>query len=151
MLFPIKNTLQQDFDNIADELDMFVLTGGDDSALRRTVELKLASKVMQRNKPVIGICHGAFLLTDLLGGHIQETIGHTNTSHSVYYFGDEYSVNSYHSLAITKPHISATTLVVDPEGNTEAWIDKKLAGIVWHPERMENAWIPDEIQNLFKI
>ena len=150
MLFPIKNTLQQDFDKLADELDMFIITGGDDSTLRRTIETKLASRIMQRNKPVLGICHGAFLLTDLLGGHTEETIGHTNTSHRVYYFGDEYSVNSYHNLAITKPHTTATTLVVDPEGNTEAWIDKKLAGIVWHPERMETPWIPDEIQSLFK-
>jgi hypothetical protein len=30
----------------------------------------------------------------------------------------------------------------------EAWIDGKLAGVVWHPERMDNPWLPDEIHNL---
>ena len=49
--------MQQDFDKLADELDMFIITGGDDSTLRRAIETKLASKIMQRNKPVIGICH----------------------------------------------------------------------------------------------
>jgi gamma-glutamyl-gamma-aminobutyrate hydrolase PuuD len=146
----IPNKLDQDFDKIADELDMFIITGGDDSVLRRTVETKLAGKVMQRNKPVIGVCHGALLLTDLLGGETKNTDSHYDTHHSVYYFGDEYYVNSYHGLLITKPHTTATSLVIDPDGNTEAWIDKKLAGIMWHPERMNSPWLPDEIQTLFK-
>lgn len=149
-LFFVKNDLSQDFDKLADELDMLILTGGDDSTLRRTVETKIAAKVMQRNKPVLGVCHGAFLLTDLLGGEINETPNHSDTYHCVYYFGEEKIVNSYHNLAIAKTHSSATTLVTDAEGNVEAWIDKKLAGVVWHPERMETPWLPDEIKNLFK-
>jgi gamma-glutamyl-gamma-aminobutyrate hydrolase PuuD len=73
-----------------------------------------------------------------------------DSSHSIYYFGDEYLVNSYHTQRIEIPHKSATILAVDPEGNCEAWIDKNLAGIVWHPERMQNPWIPEEIENLLK-
>ena len=149
-LFFLPNTLEQDFNHIADELDMIILTGGDDSTLRRTVETKIASAVMQRNRPVIGICHGAFLLTDLLGGQVQDATAHQDTSHCVYYFGEEKTVNSYHNLCITKPHKTATVLATDPEGNCEAWIDSKLAGIVWHPERMGSPWIPDEIKNLFE-
>jgi gamma-glutamyl-gamma-aminobutyrate hydrolase PuuD len=149
-LFFLPNTLEQDFDHIADQLDMIILTGGDDSTLRRTVETKIAAAVMQRNRPVVGICHGAFLLTDLLGGQIQDATAHQDTSHCVYYFGEEKTVNSYHNLCITTPHKTATVLATDPEGNCEAWIDHKLAGIVWHPERMGSPWIPDEIENLFK-
>lgn len=150
MLYFVPNKLEQDFDKLADELDMFIMTGGDDSILRRTVEIKLSTKIMQRDKPIIGICHGAFLLTDLLGGEVNSIDNHRDTNHSVYYFGDEHYVNSYHSLTITKPHSTATSLVVDANGNCEAWIDKKLAGVVWHPERMESPWLPDEIQTLFK-
>ena len=47
--------------------------------------------------------------------------------------------------------MTATVLVVDPHGNCEAWIDKTIAGITWHPERMDDPWIPDEIQDLLKI
>jgi gamma-glutamyl-gamma-aminobutyrate hydrolase PuuD len=148
MLFFIQNNLDQDFDKLADMIDVLILTGGDDSALRRTVETKLASKVMQRNKPVIGICHGALLLTDLMGGFVEETMCHNDVLHQVYYFGEERTVNSHHSLAIRKLHTTGTELVVDTEGNCEAWIDKKLAGVMWHPERMLHPWMPDEIQDL---
>ena len=75
-LFTLPNNLDQDFHNIADQLDKLIITGGDDSVLRRTVEIKLAAAMMQRNKPVIGICHGAFLLTDLLGGEVEEVDAH---------------------------------------------------------------------------
>ena len=147
-LFYLPNNLNQDFDHIADSLDCLILTGGNDSNLRRTVETKLASKVMQRNKPVIGICHGAFLLTELLGGTIIDVDAHTNTKHPVLYFGEIKEVNSHHSLGIEKVHTTGTVLCTDELGHVEAFIDKKLAGVVWHPERMDNPWIPDEIHTL---
>jgi hypothetical protein len=39
-------------------------------------------------------------------------------------------------------------LANDVDGNCESWIDGKMAGIVWHPERMDTPWIPDEIEQL---
>jgi gamma-glutamyl-gamma-aminobutyrate hydrolase PuuD len=150
MLFFLPNYLNVDFDYIADDLDCLILTGGDDSTLRRTVETKLATKVMQRNKPVIGICHGAFMLTDLLGGVVEPILGHKDTTHKINYFGDLISVNSYHDSAITKLHKTGTQLCSDDNGHTEAFIDGKLAGVVWHPERMEVPWLPDEIEDLLR-
>ena len=144
----IPNSLTQDFSSLADSLDAFVITGGDDSALRRTVEIKLASAMMQRNKPVIGVCHGAFLLADLLGGQISDVKDHHSVEHSVEYFGEVQIVNSYHDLAIRQLHKTGTALCRDNDNNVEAWIDGKLAGVVWHPERMANPWLPDEIEDL---
>lgn len=147
-LVPIANRTDQDFEQLAVDLDAVIITGGDDSALRRTVELKLAGQMTLRRKPVIGVCHGAFLLADVLGGQVEEVIGHHNTEHTVMYFGDSYQVNSYHTLAITRLPKRATPLATDPEGNIEAWIDANVAGVVWHPERMKEPWIPDEIKTL---
>jgi gamma-glutamyl-gamma-aminobutyrate hydrolase PuuD len=147
-LFYLPNSTAQDFDQIADNLDSFIITGGDDTALRKTVEIKLASAMMQRNKPVVGICHGAFLLTDLLGGKMIEVDAHRDTSHPVFYFGDIQEVNSYHSLGIEKLHGTGTVLCTDELGHVEAWIDGRLAGVVWHPERMDRPWLPDEIETL---
>ena len=141
----IPNTLEQDFVELADGLDAFIITGGDDSTLRRTVELRLATQVMQRDRPVIGVCHGAFLLTDLLGGQVMDVQNHYGIEHSVEYFGEVQIVNSYHDLAIRQLHKTGTALCQD---NVEAWIDGKLAGVVWHPERMANPWLPDEIEDL---
>lgn len=147
-LVPIANRTDQDFEQLAVDLDVLIITGGDDSALRRTVELKLAGQMALRKKPVVGVCHGAFLLTDVLGGQVVETVGHHNTTHDVNYFGESVSVNSYHTLAIKQLHRSGTALVTDSEGNCEAWIDGNTAGVVWHPERMKTPWLPDEIVNL---
>jgi gamma-glutamyl-gamma-aminobutyrate hydrolase PuuD len=110
--------------------------------------MRLATHMIARQKPVIGICHGAFLLTELLGGEIAEIDGHTDSEHEINYFGELITVNSYHSLAIKIPQRSATILANDDHGNCEAWIDGTTAGIVWHPERMTSPWIPDEIQSL---
>jgi gamma-glutamyl-gamma-aminobutyrate hydrolase PuuD len=144
----VPNTLEQDFVELADSLDAFIITGGDDSTLRRTVELKLATVVMQRNKPVIGVCHGSFLLTDLLGGLVTDVQDHHSMEHSVEYFGEVHMVNSYHDLCIKKLHQTGTALCYDNGQNVEAWIDGTLAGVVWHPERMNQPWLPDEIEHL---
>ena len=147
-LFYLPNSTAQDFDHIADHLDSFIITGGDDSTIRRTIEIKLASAMMQRNKPVLGICHGAFLLTDLLGGSVTEVDAHMEQLHHVMYFGDVKIVNSFHNIAIDKLHDTGTVLCTDKLGHVESWIDRTLAGVVWHPERMDEPWIPDEIETL---
>ena len=147
----IPNRLDQDFEQLADSHDCLIITGGDDSAIRRTVEFKLATAVMKQQKPILGICHGAFLLTDALGGRVDQCEGHMDTEHAVEYFGLEHTVNSYHTQAITQLHSSATGLVYDNNGHCEAWIDQCVAGVVWHPERMEQPWLPSEISILLHI
>jgi gamma-glutamyl-gamma-aminobutyrate hydrolase PuuD len=147
-LFPIANRPNQDFSNLANELDCFVITGGDDSTVRRLTEVRLATHMIARGKPVIGICHGAFLLSELLGGEIAEIDNHSDTKHEINYFGEIIEVNSYHSLAIKTPQKTATILAYDQHGNCEAWIDGKTAGVVWHPERMSEPWLPEEIEQL---
>ena len=144
----IRNDVAQDFESLADTLDCLIITGGDDPALRRIVETRMATQMLARGKPIIGICHGAFLLTDLLGGEVTDVITHMDTSHPIWYFGEEKTVNSYHNLCINDPPGSATVLAVDSEGYCESWIDGKIAAVVWHPERMEVPWLPDEIENL---
>ena len=145
---PIANRTDQDFEQLAVDLDALIITGGDDSALRRTVELRLAGQMTLCKKPVVGVCHGCFLLTDVLGGQVVEVEGHHNTTHNINYFGELVEVNSYHTLAIKELHRSGTVLATDSEGNCEAWIDGQTAGVVWHPERMKTPWLPDEIVNL---
>ena len=147
----IANTLNQDFDLIADNCDSFIISGGDDSALRRSVELKLASKMMQRNKPVVGICHGAFLLAEMLGGTIEEIKNHSEVDHLIFYHREVREVNSYHNLGIISLPEKTNIICRDYSGNIEAFIDGNLAGIVWHPERMENPWIPPEIAYMLRI
>lgn len=147
-LFPIANNYKQDFVQLATQLDCFVITGGDDSTIRRITEIRLATQMIARQKPVIGICHGAFLLSDILGGKIVNVNGHKDCEHQINYFGELFTVNSFHDLTIKYPQKTATILANDHDGNCEAWIDGLTAAIVWHPERMSNPWIPEEIHSL---
>lgn len=144
----LPNRLDQDFDQVADNIDLFVITGGDDSAIRRTTELKLANIMMSLEKPIFGVCHGCFMLTEILGGIIINKFGHKGTEHPVIYQNQSFTVNSYHNLGIFQPHSSAKILAIDDENDCEAWIDGNLAGVVWHPERMNDPFLPAEIQEL---
>lgn len=149
-LLAVANRQDQDFAELVDKLDALIITGGDDSTVRRATEIRLAKLMFVARKPVVGVCHGAFLLTDLFGGEIVQVEHHMDTDHSVYYFGEKRQVNSYHDIGIKRLHPGATELVVDAQGHCEAWIDGTLAGVVWHPERMSTPWLPDEIENLLK-
>lgn len=150
-LFFVSNRLDQDFTELANTLDCLIITGGDDSAIRRTTELKLATKMMALQKPILGVCHGCFLLQDVLGGTIADIKEHHNTEHDVFYNDKKYNVNSYHALSIKQLHSNGKVLVTDKDNNIEAWIDNNIAGVVWHPERMETPWLPIEITNLLGI
>lgn len=144
----LPNRQDQDFESIADELDFVILTGGDDNMIRRTTELKMAIQMMQRRKPVLGICHGCFLLAQVSGSRIDHKPGHRETEHSIEYAEQSWTVNSYHDLCIRQLHSSARSLAWDQDGDCEAWIDGSTAGVVWHPERMAEPWLPDEIKQL---
>lgn len=150
-LFFVPNTLNQELDLVADNSDSFIITGGDDSDLRRTVELKLATKMLQRNKPVVGICHGAFLLAEMIGGEIIEVQNHQDVDHPIFYHNEVLEVNSYHNLGIKAMPNNVSVICKDYLGNVEAFVDGNLAGIVWHPERMDNPWIPPEIALMLRL
>lgn len=150
-LYFIPNRLDQDFNSIVEECDSLIITGGDDSALRRAVEFKLATAMMMAHKPVVGVCHGSFMLSDVLGGVVSPVFDHMDCDHIVDYYGQQILVNSYHTQTITELHSSGRVLATDSNGHCEAWIDGNIAGITWHPERMENPWIPSEINNLLYV
>jgi len=147
----IPNTLEQDFDQLTQQLDCVIVTGGDDSVARRTTELKLASLMLQAHKPILGVCHGAFLITDVLGGTVNSVSGHSDTNHTIDYHGKKIEVNSYHNQGILRLHSTGRVLATDEQGHCEAWVDRMVAGIVWHPERMAEPFIPAEIQQIMKL
>jgi putative glutamine amidotransferase len=125
-----------------------LITGGDDHPVRNQIEHELADSMLSRNLPIIGICHGCQFLTTKLGGTVVSVEDHQDCYHQVTYHGEPHLVNSYHSLRIEQPPPGATVLAQDPDGYVEAWIQGRTAGVMWHPERMQQPWIPKEIQQL---
>ena len=130
------------------DLDALIVTGGDDHPVRNQVEHKLIDIMLARDIPVIGICHGCQLLTQKLGGTVVPVADHQDSYHEVFYQDEPHLVNSYHNLRIERSPPNATVLARDPDGHAEAWIQERIAGVMWHPERMTQPWIPEEIQLL---
>ena len=143
-LIAIPNRLCSPFPNI----DLLLITGGDDHPVRNHIEHELVDSMLARNLPVIGICHGCQLLTQRLGGSVVPVEAHQDCCHEVVYQDQAHLVNSYHKLRIELSPPGATVLARDPDGHPEAWIQGQIAGIMWHPERMAQPWIPREIQAL---
>jgi carbamoylphosphate synthase small subunit len=145
----IPNIIDQDFDKLASTLDLLILTGGDDSPTRMVTEIKIATAMMKQSKPILGVCHGAFVLTDLLGGSLGKRDEHMDTEHTIIYNKKRITVNSFHTNGINSIPDTARSLAVDEDGNCEAWIDNNIGAVVWHPERMAEPFLPHEIAEFF--
>lgn len=104
--------------------------------------------MMIRSKPILGVCHGALLLTHLCGGQVEEAENHYGVDHEIMCDGNVINVNSFHSMKISKVHPNAKSIAFDYQGNCEAWVDGNLCAIMWHPERMINPFIPCKIEEL---
>ena len=130
------------------DIDLLIITGGDDHPVRNHVEHELVNIMLSRDLPIIGICHVCQLLTQRLNGYVVPVDDHMDCYHEVFYQGQQHLVNSYHKLRIEQAPKESTVLARDPGGYVEAWIWGSIAGIMWHPERMTQPWIPREIQLL---
>jgi len=145
-LIPIANRLCSPFPDV----DLLLITGGDDHPVRNQIEHELVDSMLSRNLPIIGVCHGCQFLTKKLGGTVVPVEDHQDCYHEVEYHEQQHLVNSYHKLRIERSPPGATVLARDPDGYPEAWIQGKTAGVMWHPERMTQPWWPDEVKRLLE-
>jgi gamma-glutamyl-gamma-aminobutyrate hydrolase PuuD len=143
-LIPIPNRLCTPVPDV----DLLLITGGDDHPVRNQIEHELTNSMLSRNLSIIGVCHGCQFLTTKLGGTVVPVEDHQDCYHEVEYHGAQHLVNSYHKLRIEQTPPGATVLARDPDGYVEAWILGRTAGVMCHPERMAQPWIPNEIQQL---
>jgi gamma-glutamyl-gamma-aminobutyrate hydrolase PuuD len=150
-LFFIPNTLNQDFNVMANDLDSLILTGGEYAEQRREVEQALINKMIERNKPVVGIAESAFQIAELLGGELDSVDKHYKVDHPIFYHREVLEVNSYHNRCIKHLPESVNVFCLDYLGNVEAFASDNLAGIVWNPEKMQKPWIPPEIAYMLRI
>ncbi|MFA6432630.1 MAG: gamma-glutamyl-gamma-aminobutyrate hydrolase family protein [Candidatus Paceibacterota bacterium] len=124
------------------------------TADRERTEKELFAYAQKSDMPVLGICRGAQMINVLSGGKLldlRETYGpvhgHVKTFHDVEIVAGLITglpkgpakVNSYHDFGFTKKELGqglvafakAKDGIVEGIGN----IDKKIYGILWHPER----------------
>jgi len=132
------------------EFDCLVLTGGPDSIERHTTEDLLFDHAIKLNKPIFGFCHGAFAVNDLTGGVNGYIAGHVQTDHEIIMDNSIYTVNSYHGQSIDKLGPDMEKVAMDLDGYTEAFKHKykPIYGIVWHPERMKEPVLPNDVRSI---
>ena len=132
------------------DFDCLILTGGPDTLARHVTEDKLFLHALKLNKPIIGVCHGAFAVNDLTGGINGTVQGHDNTAHPITMEGEDYIVNSYHGQTVKSLGKDMIAIATDSEYNIEAFQHKDLPiyGIVWHPERMKDPVLPSAVREL---
>ncbi|QZY54887.1 gamma-glutamyl-gamma-aminobutyrate hydrolase family protein [Crassaminicella profunda] len=178
---------------LIERLDGFLFTGGPDIhplsynqplklGIGRVVperdafELKLMKKVLQKDKPILGICRGYQLLNVYFGGTLYQDI-YTEKAARIKHVGDvlpkhypahkvilkekskvfdafgkkEILVNSFHHQAVEKIGEGLIENAWSEDGIVEGLQHKDylfVVGVQWHPEMM--AEIFEEQINIFK-
>jgi len=131
------------------DCDAVILSGGPFSVYRVLTETELIKHALSNDIPLIGICHGAFVINEFLGGVNDNIEGHNGTVHDVEMEGDVYEVNSYHGMNIAR--LADNLVILASHSKTvEAFVhrSKLIWGIVWHPERQTNPILPKDLHKI---
>jgi N5-(cytidine 5'-diphosphoramidyl)-L-glutamine hydrolase len=138
------------------ELDGVILTGGGDivgyasdatvTPERDRMEHALIEYSSAQGLPVLGVCRGLQALVNHYGGKLSPVDGHVAVRHSVR-FADGFisgaelpaDVNSYHDFGINESGLPdiLEACVWSEDQNVEgvSSTDRRIIGIMWHPER----------------
>lgn len=152
-LLPIPNNIKHFHTDTIKNADLVVFSGGNSmfpdswqyNPARLQVEKHVLDIACRYNKPILGISRGTHFLTVSLGGSLEKSSLHTE-DHAVQYNNTQISVCSRHEEILSSIPPGATVIATDPEGNCESWRLSNIATVLWHPERMKNHWIPEEIK-----
>ncbi|MDC0402613.1 gamma-glutamyl-gamma-aminobutyrate hydrolase family protein [Candidatus Pelagibacter sp.] len=130
------------------DYDLIVLAGGNNSTIQNKAD-KIRNKLndmiynfaLKKKINMLGICHGTHFLAKKLGFKIekkQNHIGFHKVNFKINKSTFKRIVNSYHNEIIKIKTVKSVNIFGIAEDNTiEAFHskNKKILGIMWHPER----------------
>ncbi len=132
--------------------DGILFTGGNDLASyggdapeRDLTEQQLLKYALRNDIPIFGICRGMQMLADYYGIELEKVSNHIRTKHRISGVISRQVVNSYHGMGITVINEPLIEMARSEDGVIEAFKHrtKKVAAIMWHPERGANFELAD--------
>ena len=109
--------------------------------IRRKIERYLIKYSINSNIPLVGICRGAQAINLYFNGKIIKIKNHAKVKHFIFFKNvkKKYKVNSFHDYGIKKNSLSKKLkeIASTKDGSIELFStnNKKILGIMWHPER----------------
>lgn len=135
--------------DIKQKYDLLILSGGNNlSKFSKTSYDKYRSKLddfylkysIRKKIPIIGICHGAHFIAYRYNCKISKSLNHLK-KHKIIFLNSQKKilVNSYHNYVIKSTGRDVLSIAVAEDKSIELFkiINKKIYGIMWHPERYE--------------
>lgn len=121
-------------------------TANDAAPERDAFESMLIDHALAQNIPLIAVCRGMQMINVHLGGKLVGISGHVAVRHEISACSEKHKlphiVNSYHNWCIPEAGLADNleAIALDSSNNIEAYryVDKKVVGIMWHPEREES-------------
>ena len=166
-IFDNTNLTEEELEDLYMQIELcdgFILQGG---LISCNYEIELAKKIIELDKPLIGVCAG---FNNILRALDTDVVEDKSKSHDIYeaayrhkikiekdtiiynlIHNDEYSVNSIHSMIAPKDLVKDFVKIssYSEDGLVESFEvqnKKFIVGIKWHPELMH-----DEVtDNIFK-
>lgn len=135
-------------DNICNvKLDLIISLGGNSlislkhnnaNSMRNRLDNYYLRLAIKKKIPFLGICYGAQFIANFFKSKIKKKINHSNKIHNITLISKKkIFVNSYHDYSITTLGAPLNIIANSNDGSIEAFrhIDKRILGIMWHPER----------------
>ena len=138
-----------------EKFDLLVLTGGNTVIGLSNKEKDLArskfdnfyyKKAIQKQTPIIGICHGAQFIAKKFKGVIKKN-KKVGMEKIIFFNNKVKKIKLYHDYSIKKISKDFEILAKTCDGYIESFSHKKknIYGIMWHPERNQTLNFIDKI------
>jgi len=135
--------------------DLLIITGGNDllslkknnaNLIREKLDNRFFSLAKKNNIPVIGVCHGAMYIANKYNAKLNKSKNHLKdhliipTSYGKKNNLRTIKTNSYHNFTLSSLSNKFDILMKSKDNKIESFLskDKKILGIMWHPERFKN-------------
>ena len=152
-----QNQIKKEFISFLDrhKIDTIILSGGQsygENKLRDQTEINLIQYVLRKNIKLIGICRGMQVINLFFNGNLKKIKKHIRTKNTIISSKGKTirKIKCFHGNGIKKIGLGLEETFKSTDNEIEAFkhIEKKILGIMWHPER--NKTFEKNDLNLFK-